>query len=263
MLFLEKNEQIGSGAISSSKKRISGDYEEHIHGFFEIEYIVRGHGTYFIDGQSYDISENTLFFMSPVNYHGIRNCDAEIINIMFSYSICDSMPLFSLFTDTNNVITFTDDENRLVKMLLDEIVKGGSSDYSVSFLQALLYKLSEKKDTNKRYPASHIRSAIIYIAENFRKNITLGSTAEKVNLSPSYLSDLFVRETGRNFKEYLDDIRFDYSLKLLEYTNISATEIPEKSGFNDYANFTRRFKNRFGLTPTQYRIVIKYAPGVP
>jgi transcriptional regulator GlxA family with amidase domain len=51
----------------------------------------------------------------------------------------------------------------------------------------------------------------------------------------------------------LDDLRFSYAQKLLTLTALSIKEVQYRSGFLDYANFARRFKEKQGLSPTEYR----------
>ena len=89
--------------------------------------------------------------------------------------------------------------------------------------------------------------------ENFKNGISLEDAAENVGLSKAYLSDYFVKQTGINFKEYLDNLRFTYARTLLEFTDNSVNDVYQESGFKDYANFTRRFKKKFGFTPSEYR----------
>ena len=254
MKLFEKTSQIENGIISVSKRHIDGIFYEHSHDFFEIEYIIKGSGKYFIDGKEYPIHDKMLFFMSPSNFHAIENCNAEIINIMFSCNLCDSCTLFNLFSpNTDSAIQFSDKDSILIEQLLFEILSSKQTDYQLQFLRCLLYKLSSI--FTKRYDKTitHIQSAIVYLLENFRSNITLESTAKYVNLAPAYLSTLFSEETGMNFKVYLDNLRFDYALKLLSFTNMSILEICTESGFCDYANFTRRFKKKYNCTPSEYR----------
>jgi len=67
------------------------------------------------------------------------------------------------------------------------------------------------------------------------------------------MSSLFVKESGINFKEYLSTIRLDYARKLLEFSDMSVTDICFESGFNDYANFERSFKRKYNISPRQHR----------
>ena len=94
---------------------------------------------------------------------------------------------------------------------------------------------------------------MFYLISNFRNNPTLAETAAYAGFSPTYFSSVFKRETGVSFKEYVDRLRFNYAKKLAETSDISVMEIAAESGFDDYPNFIRRFKARFGCTVSELR----------
>ncbi|MFB9327794.1 helix-turn-helix domain-containing protein [Paenibacillus aurantiacus] len=100
---------------------------------------------------------------------------------------------------------------------------------------------------------SRIKDILRYIHHHFNEEISVQSLSEKFHLSPTYLSQLFKKEVGENFVEYLSRLRIRYACKLLAETNMTVSQIGEKCGFNDYFYFTRIFKRLNGMTPTQYR----------
>ncbi len=256
MEFLNKQQLIKNEIITASYKTICSEtLAVHVHDFFEIEYIIKGSGTYIIDGVEYEIQDNMLFFMSPSAFHSFDNVQAEIINLMFPCSICDMSILFKLFFAKKSAV-FTDEPNTLIKRHLDRIVhccNDKDYTYAINFLQCLLYELNTLTPFSGTNYTSHVQSAIIYITENFRDNITLTDTAEHVGIVPVYLSKLFLKEIGVNYKVYLDNIRFDHATKLLTFSNTSIADVCTQSGFIDYANFHRRFKKKYNMTPKAYR----------
>ena len=258
MILLRKNDEIKDKIISASKKHIKGDFFEHGHDFFEIEYILSGSGTYIVNGKTYPIKKNMIFFISPSDFHSLKNCDTDIINVMFPCSICDTQALFGLFSP--NTMTFSqlcENDIVLIEQLFNEILSCTDLNYKVQFLRCLLYKITTLLPKEKSNICSHIQSSIIFITENFKKEITLYKTAKIIGLAPAYFSNLFKKETGINFKNYLDNIRFDYVIKLLTFTDMSISDICYESGFCDYSNFNRRFKKKYRLTPLQYRKIHK------
>lgn len=256
MEFLNKQQLIKDDVITASYKTINSEsLTTHVHDFFEIEYIIKGSGTYIIDGVEYEIQDNMLFFMSPSAFHSFDHVQAEIVNVMFPCSICDMSILFELFFAKKSAV-FTDDPSTLIKRHLDRIVhccKSKDYNYAINFLQCLLYELNTLTPFSSTHYTTHVQSAIIYITENFRENITLTNTAEHVGIVPVYLSKLFLKEIGVNFKVYLDNIRFDHATKLLTFSNISIADVCAQSGFVDYANFHKRFKKKYNTTPKGYR----------
>ena len=98
-----------------------------------------------------------------------------------------------------------------------------------------------------------IKKAFRYIYTNFKTPLTLEDVSKHVGLTPNYFSALFHKEFGVPFKQYLIDMRLNYATRLLVSTNQSITDICYISGFSNFANFSRSFKYRFGISPVQYR----------
>lgn len=98
-----------------------------------------------------------------------------------------------------------------------------------------------------------VKLAKQYIMENYNKNITLKDVADNVFLSQNYLSELFKREVGEGFYEFLSMYRISVAKNLLVTTNLRIYEIAESIGYNDPVTFGRAFKKLTGYTPNGYR----------
>ena len=93
-----------------------------------------------------------------------------------------------------------------------------------------------------------------YLQHNYmRVDISLDSVAEMVNLNPTYFSALFKKESGVNFLDYLTDLRINAAKEYLTDPLKGASEIASLVGYDSAGYFTRAFKKRTGLTPTEYR----------
>jgi len=248
-----KQSQIENGYISAKKKVINGKHKTHWHEFFEIEYMISGEGTYSIDGKDYKITEDMLFFMTPVNFHSVDSQNVQVYNVMFSESICDSYFLARLLSCEYNAIKLDTDSAKIIKALMEELVSVADDKHHASYLiSCILAKLGNlyKERTERLAPVSE---ATLYVIRNFRSAPSLEETAAHVGFAPSYFSEIFKKQTGENYKSFLDNIRFDYAKRLLLFTDMTILEICGESGFNDYANFVRRFKKRFGVSPSRLR----------
>lgn len=98
-----------------------------------------------------------------------------------------------------------------------------------------------------------VKQILDYINDNFNKGITVHMLSEKFFISPNYISFIFKKAVGENFKEYLAKIRMNYACELLKNSSYSIQQIGEKAGYNDYFYFTRIFKSMTGLSPSRYR----------
>jgi two-component system response regulator YesN len=98
-----------------------------------------------------------------------------------------------------------------------------------------------------------VLSALQYIHTNYENNISLDQVAGHVNLSSSYFSNVFKKETQVNFIEYINKLRVEKSKKLLIGTQLKTYEIAEKVGFTESTYFSKVFKKMTGISPIEYR----------
>lgn len=98
-----------------------------------------------------------------------------------------------------------------------------------------------------------IHSALQYMRKNFCEPLSIEALAAMHNLSPSYFRTIFKKHTGSSPIDYLIDLRVNYAAQLLLGSNLSVQEISEMTGFQSQAYFSRIFKQKLGLTPTEYR----------
>ncbi|MDO5115160.1 MAG: response regulator transcription factor [Synergistaceae bacterium] len=98
-----------------------------------------------------------------------------------------------------------------------------------------------------------IKKALNYIEQNIKNGITLDSTAEHINMSPSYFSKVFKKATGTNFIVYVTDRRVEIAKELLRSTDMSIINIACELSYNETNYFSKVFKKKVGLSPTEYR----------
>ncbi|MCG8124397.1 MAG: helix-turn-helix transcriptional regulator, partial [Candidatus Thiodiazotropha taylori] len=76
---------------------------------------------------------------------------------------------------------------------------------------------------------------------------------ERLNMSPSYLSDLLKKETGRTVQQHIQDTVIDKAKNLLLSTNEQVSQIAYGLGFDYPQHFSKLFKSRTGMSPAEYR----------
>jgi two-component system, response regulator YesN len=92
-----------------------------------------------------------------------------------------------------------------------------------------------------------------YIDQNYFENITLEMISDHFHLSPNYFSNLFKRETGKTFVEYLTGVRIDRARQLLKETDMKMFEISRTVGYENEYYFSRVFRKVTGIPPIQFR----------
>ncbi|WP_077622268.1 response regulator transcription factor [Sediminibacillus massiliensis] len=98
-----------------------------------------------------------------------------------------------------------------------------------------------------------IERAEEYIKTYYASDLRAQEVADVINISPNYFSSLFKQRTGKNFTEYINEIRVEKAKALLEETPFKVHEIAEQVGYHEYKYFVEVFKRFSGTTPTKYR----------
>ena len=99
-----------------------------------------------------------------------------------------------------------------------------------------------------------IERAVSYIEKNYVEDLSLKQVSEVVFMNPSYFCDLFKRQVGLSFLEYLTKLRIDKAKRLLvERIELKSYEVAGLVGYKDPKYFTQIFKKLVGATPTEYR----------
>ena len=102
-----------------------------------------------------------------------------------------------------------------------------------------------------------IEAVIAYIDRAYSGEVTLREAASIVEMTPSSLSRYFRTRTGHRFSDYVNDMRCAAASRRLVDSEESVTSVAEASGFQNIANFNRRFRERFGMSPRQYRTTFR------
>ncbi len=98
-----------------------------------------------------------------------------------------------------------------------------------------------------------IKTALLFIEENYHSKIYISDLAGQVNLNEQYFCRLFKKAIGHSPIEYINAYRIRQAKRLLEETDLQVTEVCLECGFNNLGNFIQEFRKRTGTTPLQYK----------
>ena len=99
---------------------------------------------------------------------------------------------------------------------------------------------------------------VSYILNNPESDLKQKTIAQKLYINSSYLSTVFSAQTGIRYVDYLTTIKLKRAAYLLMNTNLGIGEIAERLDYKDIGYFSRLFKLRYGMPPTQYRLPYNY-----
>lgn len=111
---------------------------------------------------------------------------------------------------------------------------------------------------NAKHTSNYVENAKNYIAVHYREKIYLEEIAEKLSISPTYLSKLFVKETEERLQDYIVRFRVERAANLLMYSEETISYIAEYVNFPSQSYMGRVFKKYKGMTPQRFRD--KYKP---
>lgn len=137
------------------------------------------------------------------------------------------------------------------------------NEYSEILLKGLLNKLIitcireriliGNNTLNLEKKHSYLLDAIQYIKTHLRYSPSLDETAHQINISPSYLSKIFVNHLHTPYSTFVLNEKITYAQKLLVETGLSMTAIATEAGFTSNAYFSDCFKRVTGISPLQFR----------
>ena len=147
--------------------------------------------------------------------------------------------------DESEQLVHLPDEEKLIRASSPEMI---TEQVMCDYQKMLEFHAQEQKRQDT------IECAKRYIEAHYAEDISLLALAKlQLYMSPAYFSRLFHEKTGSTYVDYLNSVRLDAAAKLLCSADMSVANVAEKVGYRDQKYFTRRFKTRFGCTPSEYK----------
>ena len=116
------------------------------------------------------------------------------------------------------------------------------------------YSLNSKERKYKTLTSeTNFKKALLYINENYAKQITLEDLASYANLSKSQIDRVFMNNMGMPPMKYITQLRINKSLRMLLDSDYPISEIALNVGFNDFSYFSKCFKETIHMSPRDYR----------
>lgn len=108
------------------------------------------------------------------------------------------------------------------------------------------------QEMNEGYYKQIVRRVNEYL-ENHYQDGTLTKCAERISMSPTYLSRIYKEKSGVSFSDKLFQIRMERACELLSDPHYKGYDVAYDVGYDNPKNFSRAFKNHFGYTPSDFR----------
>ncbi len=105
----------------------------------------------------------------------------------------------------------------------------------------------------KQVYSMQIMKAIDFIYHHRNERLTVDMIADTIGINRSYLSTLFMKETGQNISDFIRKEKITAAANMLRYSDYSYSDIAEYFGFASQSHFIQCFRKETGLTPMKYR----------
>ena len=229
------------------------------HPMLELTYVDQGNLHSVVDGQDVLLEQGDMMLYGPDQWH-MQYADIGIaprfVTISFTMAEGDLQALYNRkFRSPQKAIGF-------LQQILREQERGGpdAGDSILSLLNLLIISLRREGVTVAKPQLSNsanneneiIRAAQQYISANVCSKLSVPVVAKGVDVSPSYLTALFHKHLQIAPGEYIRRIKLQQSKQMIREGNLNFTEIAAALQYSTVHHFSRQFKEKFGLTPTEY-----------
>lgn len=211
-----------------------------------------------IDGREYRLEVGDGLFYCPNDTQCYTvSVDAEHpleqhLYVHFCGKVADEVLKKAGF-DRSAVIPNTAGEAKRIFESLMRCYRLGDEITAAGNLLRLIALLSPKPQSQQNVGSRLILSEAEFISSHYSEEIDLDKCAERCGFSRSRFTHLFTEILGVSPYRYQQKFRLEQACELLCSSTLPISEVAESVGFEDALYFSRLFKKRFGVTPSEYR----------
>ena len=255
--------------------------ENHYHEYIELIYVLSGELIVTVNKNHYTMYAGALLIIVPGEVHSFerkKGCKYVCIQFAANYILSgiftksefhfilpymlNSYPDARFFA--TEIIDKTSIPNAIHTIIREDMEK--KSFYRLAIRAKLadialwIFREWNTRDIDVRQASSKNNINLVRLApvlelmnSNYNSDLDIEKMANLVGMSYSYFSRLFKATVGRSFSEHLNYIRISEAEQLLLDTDLSIAEIAENVGFTNSSYFISQFRNKYNITPKQYR----------
>ena len=235
------------------------------HDMYEITYVDKGTLHSVAEGKDYLLEPGDLILYAPGQWH-MQYADIGVAPgyVTVSFDV-EGLPLEGL---SNRKFRSPQKALDCLRVMLreQEHPDDFSEDMILGLLRQLLLtllRLEHEPQTPVRKPQGInneneiVRRAQQFISTNVRSKLTVPLVAKNIDVSPSYLTSLFHKHLQLSPGEYIRRIKLQESKQMIREGNLNFSEIASALHYSTIHHFSRQFKGKFGITPTEYAKSVK------
>jgi len=254
----------------------------HVLSFYKISYKPKLSGKLKYGQDYYDFDEGGLLFASPNQIIGGNNdnnageCSLYTLLIhpdfLWNYHLAKKIKQYGFFSySANEALHLSDTEKATiisVFQLIEEELKSRIDDFSqdvvISQIELLLNyanRFYKRQFITRKAISNDLLQKLEETLEEYFDNErslsegipTVQYLSERLNISPSYLSDMLRSLTGQNAQQHIHNKLIEKAKEKLSITRLSVSEIAYELGFEHPQSFSKLFKTKTNLSPLEFR----------
>lgn len=239
------------------------------HTYWELTYVDTGEISVTVDDVEYDLKSQNLMIFLPNQFHKQRikeKKSCSYLTIMFEMDINEIE--FEIIK--NRVFKCSSDMYLLINSfiknttLLEEHNYPHSGDLMISYLQIILNLLFQYDQKNNHVIESNINPVQTkfeseladeirnYIIKQLSTMITVEDLCTHFSVSRSTLQTLFLKYFNESPMQYINKLKMKEAKRMLSEEKVSITEVSINMGYSSIHYFSRKFKNEFGISPSEF-----------
>ncbi|QNK63388.1 AraC family transcriptional regulator [Pedobacter sp. PAMC26386] len=270
--------------INSANTRIEFNTTPHSHvlNFYKISYKPKLSGKLKYGQNYYDFDEGGLLFAAPNQIIGsdkeseVRECSLYTLLIhpdfLWNYPLAKNIKNYGFFSySANEALHLSDQEKGTIisifKIMEEELnsrIDDFSQDVMISQIELLLNyanRFYKRQFLTRKAVGNDLLQNLEEILNDYFNNAksltrgipTVQYLSEKLNISPSYLSDMLRSLTGQNAQQHIHHQLIEKAKEKLSTTNLSVSEVAYGLGFEHPQSFSKLFKTKTNLSPLEFR----------
>lgn len=255
-------------------------FPKHRHNYVEVIYMCQGSTTHIVDGDEVVLEEGDLLFLNQNAVQEIlpaREEDIavnfiilpEFFNMAFSMmgeeenmlkeflvgTLCGKNEMTSyLYFHVADILPIQNlVENMVWTIFYDLSNKRSCNQITMGLLLLMLLNHMDKMETGSSRFDKELTGVVLSYVEEHYKNGSLSELAEMLGYDVYWLSREIKKRTGKTYKELLQAKRMNQALYLLNSSTLPILDIIESVGYDNTSYFYRKFKEKYGMSPKEYR----------
>jgi AraC-like DNA-binding protein len=242
-------------------------FKGEMHSFWELTYVDKESMITNVDGVTYSLKKGDVIFYGPGQYHSqMAEHDVAVSFVTVTFDMDIQNPeiiqnkVFQISREQANLLDKVLYEREHSLFFSEDLILCYLKELIITMIRADRLNISEVSlDSQLRLNIeNHVADAAgEFILNNICSRIAVADIAAAVNVSSSYLSVMFKKRKGMTLIEFVNHHKLERSRQMIKDGKHNFTEISELLGFNSVHYFSRQFKNKYGLTPTDYERALR------